>query len=250
MPYVSASHHHAAADGGGAHPGAAAEGRRRRPAEAQPVHPLRDASCCRWSRASASPAGWPRSAAAPSPAAAADIDHVVVPNDSAVVHLHDGDHPDRRHRLHHVARRADHRARHRQRHLAHHLRRHRGPASRSADQQPGRARRARRSALGSMLGPGGLHAAGGRRSSSTSSAGSGGSRCSTPSAWRGGSMFAGQATYFPMKVNTSGVIPPIFAGAILQLPGHAGELAARAGRRCSEALDEQRLALQRRVRRC
>ncbi len=31
-------------------------------------------------------------------------------------------------------------------------------------------------------------------------------------------MFAGQATYFPMKVNTSGVIPPIFAGALLSLP--------------------------------
>jgi preprotein translocase subunit SecY len=31
-------------------------------------------------------------------------------------------------------------------------------------------------------------------------------------------MFAGQATYFPMKVNTSGVIPPIFAGALLSFP--------------------------------
>jgi preprotein translocase subunit SecY len=34
----------------------------------------------------------------------------------------------------------------------------------------------------------------------------------------GRSMFAGQATYFPMKVNTSGVIPPIFAGALLSFP--------------------------------
>src|SRR5262252_8721421 len=34
----------------------------------------------------------------------------------------------------------------------------------------------------------------------------------------GRGMFAGQATYFPMKVNTSGVIPPIFAGALLSLP--------------------------------
>ncbi|MGA9524863.1 MAG: preprotein translocase subunit SecY [Myxococcaceae bacterium] len=31
-------------------------------------------------------------------------------------------------------------------------------------------------------------------------------------------MFAGQATYFPMKVNTAGVIPPIFAGAVLSFP--------------------------------
>lgn len=30
--------------------------------------------------------------------------------------------------------------------------------------------------------------------------------------------FAGQATYFPLKVNTSGVIPPIFAGAMLSFP--------------------------------
>jgi preprotein translocase subunit SecY len=35
-------------------------------------------------------------------------------------------------------------------------------------------------------------------------------------------MFAGQATYFPMKVNTSGVIPPIFAGALLSFPTTLG----------------------------
>jgi preprotein translocase subunit SecY len=34
----------------------------------------------------------------------------------------------------------------------------------------------------------------------------------------GRGMFAGQATYFPMKVNASGVIPPIFAGALLSFP--------------------------------
>jgi preprotein translocase subunit SecY len=34
----------------------------------------------------------------------------------------------------------------------------------------------------------------------------------------GRQMFAGQATYFPLKVNTSGVIPPIFAGALLSFP--------------------------------
>jgi preprotein translocase subunit SecY len=31
-------------------------------------------------------------------------------------------------------------------------------------------------------------------------------------------MLAGQATYFPMKVNSAGVIPPIFAGAVLSVP--------------------------------
>ncbi|HLL52955.1 MAG TPA: preprotein translocase subunit SecY [Myxococcaceae bacterium] len=35
-------------------------------------------------------------------------------------------------------------------------------------------------------------------------------------------MFAGQATYFPMKVNTAGVIPPIFASAILSFPTTLG----------------------------
>jgi preprotein translocase subunit SecY len=35
-------------------------------------------------------------------------------------------------------------------------------------------------------------------------------------------MFAGQATYFPMKVNSAGVIPPIFAGAVLSFPATLG----------------------------
>jgi preprotein translocase subunit SecY len=35
-------------------------------------------------------------------------------------------------------------------------------------------------------------------------------------------MFAGQATYFPMKVNSAGVIPPIFAGALLSFPATLG----------------------------
>ncbi|MBS1152777.1 MAG: preprotein translocase subunit SecY [Myxococcaceae bacterium] len=38
----------------------------------------------------------------------------------------------------------------------------------------------------------------------------------------GRQMFAGQATYFPMKVNGAGVIPPIFAGAILSVPATLG----------------------------
>ena len=35
-------------------------------------------------------------------------------------------------------------------------------------------------------------------------------------------MLAGQATYFPMKVNAAGVIPPIFAGAVLSFPATLG----------------------------
>ncbi|MCI0570689.1 MAG: preprotein translocase subunit SecY [Myxococcaceae bacterium] len=35
-------------------------------------------------------------------------------------------------------------------------------------------------------------------------------------------MFAGQATYFPLKVNMAGVIPPIFAGALLSFPATLG----------------------------
>jgi preprotein translocase subunit SecY len=35
-------------------------------------------------------------------------------------------------------------------------------------------------------------------------------------------MFGGQATYFPIKVNSAGVIPPIFAGAILSFPATLG----------------------------
>lgn len=38
---------------------------------------------------------------------------------------------------------------------------------------------------------------------------------------QGRQMFAGQATYFPLKVNASGVIPPIFAGALLSFPATA-----------------------------
>ena len=63
-------------------------------------------------------------------------------------------------------------------------------------------------------------------------------------------MFAGQATYFPMKVNTAGVIPPIFAGALLSFPATLGTWFPFLQRRCSAALESQPLGLQRPVRRC
>ena len=55
----------------------------------------------------------------------------------------DGHHPDRRHHVPDVARRADHRARHRQRIVLDHLRRHRRPAALGPDQHA-RARSAGR----------------------------------------------------------------------------------------------------------
>ena len=115
----------------------------------------------------------------------------------------------------------------------------------SADQPAGR--RCRRTRPGSSRCCARLHAPGGGRWWSTSSAGCGGSPCSTPSAWRAGRMFAGQATYFPMKVNTSGVIPPIFAGAILSFPATLGNWLPGLAT-VQRGAGEQRLALRRRVR--
>jgi preprotein translocase subunit SecY len=40
----------------------------------------------------------------------------------------------------------------------------------------------------------------------------------------GGRAFGGQATHLPLKVNTSGVIPPIFASSILMLPASVAGL--------------------------
>ena len=76
--------------------------------------------------------------------------------------LHGRADADHRHRVHHVARRADHRARHRQRHVADHLRRHRGrlPARCHRHLHDGPARRpepVRRAAAA------GGHGRGGRR---------------------------------------------------------------------------------------
>ena len=75
--------------------------------------------------------------------------------------------------------------------------------------------------MGEVPGAGGVHAAGGGRG------GLHGARdAAIPVQYAkrmaGRRMFAGQATYFPMKVNTSGVIPPIFAGALLSFPATLG----------------------------
>ena len=54
--------------------------------------------------------------------------------------------------------------------------------------------------------------------SSSSRKASGGSRSSTRSAWSAASMTAGGSTYLPLRVNMAGVIPVIFAAAILAFP--------------------------------
>ena len=54
--------------------------------------------------------------------------------------------------------------------------------------------------------------------SSSSNGVNGGSRSSTRSALVGRKMFGGQSTHLPLKVNTAGVIPPIFASSILMFP--------------------------------
>ena len=44
------------------------------------------------------------------------------------------------------------------------------------------------------------------------------SRCSTPSAWWAGACTAGQSTHIPLRINTAGVIPPIFASSLILFP--------------------------------
>ncbi len=48
--------------------------------------------------------------------------------------------------------------------------------------------------------------------------------CSTRNASRANRMFGGEASHLPLKINTSGVIPPIFASSLLLLPATIGQL--------------------------
>ena len=45
----------------------------------------------------------------------------------------------------------------------------------------------------------------------------------------GNRMFEGQSSHLPLKLNTSGVIPPIFASSLLLLADHGRELQCRPG---------------------
>ena len=61
-------------------------------------------------------------------------------------------------------------------------------------------------------------------------------------------MYGGQTSHLPLKVNTAGVIPPIFASSLLHVPGHASRSSSTiAGSRSASRrhLHAGRLALQR-----
>ena len=64
------------------------------------------------------------------------------------------------------------------------------------------------------------------------------SRSTTPSGSSGSKIYGGQTTHLPLKVNTAGAIPPIFASSLLMFPAHARQLLQSPGcsaspRRCS-----------------
>ena len=159
-----------------------------------------------------------------------------------VLPLHRGRHADRRHDVPDVARRADHLARHRQRHLADHLRRHRR-------QHPARAWPARWSSAG--------RARCRRRSSSASACWRSSSSTAIvfveraqrrlliqyPKRQIGNRMFQGDSSHLPLKLNTSGVIPPIFASSLLLLPITVANFSA--GQRAGLADDGDGAARQR-----
>jgi preprotein translocase subunit SecY len=126
-------------------------------------------------------------------------------------------HAGRRHHVPDVAGRADHRARRRQRHLADHLRRHRRQPARRAGAYPGtRPHRRPVRAVHHRLLVIGVVAS--WPSSSSSSARSAASSSSIPSARSATACMAAKASHLPLKLNTAGVIPPIFASSLLLLP--------------------------------
>ena len=45
----------------------------------------------------------------------------------------------------------------------------------------------------------------------------------------GNKMYEGQSSFLPLKLNTAGVIPPIFASSLLLLPTTVGQFRARLG---------------------
>ena len=135
----------------------------------------------------------------------------------------DGADADDRVGVHHVARRADHRARHRQRHVAHHLRGHRRRPAASG---------VRRRSISCGTGQMGLFrlialvilmvvviaaivfVERGHR------------RVTVQYAKRvvGRRMYGGSSTHIPLKVNTGGVIPVIFASSILAFPATIAQM--------------------------
>ena len=217
MPYISALDHPAAADGRRPVPRAALEGGRGRAAQDHPVHALRHRRPV--ARPELLHQHRPRAASRRRAARRSCFEPGLgLPPD-------DDDHADLRHRVHHVARRADHRARHRQRHLADHLRRHRRRRCRRRSRTTlavrARGRAVSSSSCSSSLL---LHGRASSRRSSSWSAASGASRCSTRSASSAGGCTAARARTCRSRSTPSGVIPPIFASSILLFPGTIAEL--------------------------
>ena len=51
-----------------------------------------------------------------------------------------------------------------------------------------------------------------------------------PKRQQGNRMFGGEASHLPLKINTSGVIPPIFASSLLLMPATIAQLRGAAAR--------------------
>jgi preprotein translocase subunit SecY len=50
-----------------------------------------------------------------------------------------------------------------------------------------------------------------------------------PKRQQGNRMFGGESSFLPLKLNTAGVIPPIFASSLLLLPHDHGQLGRPGG---------------------
>ena len=128
-------------------------------------------------------------------------------------------HADDRNHLHHVARRADHRARYRQRHLADHLCGHRRrPAARDRRDS---TKRSAPNDLGRAHAPGRWLRSWSRWSAFVVFVERAQRRIPVQYAQarrRPPRATAGQSTHLPLRVNTGGVIPVIFASSILAVP--------------------------------
>ena len=152
----------------------------------------------------------------------------IVINPGPVLPHHDDDHADRRHDVPDVARRADHRARHRQRHLADHLLRHRRQPAARHRRHPGT--RPRRRAVA------GDHPRASRVLAIAVIAfivfverAQRRLLIQYPKRQVGNRMFQGESSHLPLKLNTSGVIPPIFASSLLLLPVTVANFTAGSG---------------------
>jgi preprotein translocase subunit SecY len=128
-----------------------------------------------------------------------------------------------------VARRADQRARHRQRHQLHHLRGHRRTAADTDRSRPSRSSRTS-SRLASIAIIAILVIAAiifiqeGQRRIPVQYA----------KRVRGTRMYSGGSTFIPLRVNSAGVIPIIFAISILLLPSQVGAVLHELGDRVAE----------------